>query len=294
MIGLAIIRELIRNEVEVLVLTNPSSTRNAGIPKHPLVTTEAVEMSAFSSFHTDKKYDAFFHLAWGGTHGDARNDMPLQLDNARAAVEAVRLASRIGCEVFIGAGSQAEYGRVPDGTKLAPDTPTFPETGYGIAKLCAGQMTRVECNALHIRHIWMRILSVYGPHDGEHTMVMSGIRQLLAGERPTYTKGEQMWDYLYCDDAARAFMLACEKAPDGAVYALGGGRVQPLRDYITTIRDLTAPQADIGFGEVPYYDKQVMYLCADIDTLTADTGFTPQTSFEEGIKQTLEWIKTEK
>ena len=52
---------------------------------------------------------------------------------------------------------------------------------------------------------------------------------------------------------------------------------------------MTAPNAELGIGEVPYADKQVMYLCADIGALTADTGFVPQTSFEDGIKETLAW-----
>ena len=50
---------------------------------------------------------------------------------------------------------------------------------------------------------------------------------------------------------------------------------------------------DIGFGEVDYYPGQVMYLCADISELTEDTGFVPEYSFEEGIKETVEWYRKE-
>ena len=122
-------------------------------------------------------------------------------------------------------------------------------------------------------------------------MVMSGIYAMLKGERPKYTKGEQMWDYLHCDDAARAFRLAAEKGRDGAVYCVGSGHVRPLREYIEIIGRYTNPDMELLFGEVPYYDKQVMYLCADISELTADTGFVPEISFEQGIKQTVKWCK---
>ena len=57
-------------------------------------------------------------------------------------MDAVNLAHRLGCEFFIGAGSQAEYGRVEG--KLNAQVPTNPENGYGMAKLCAGQMSRVD------------------------------------------------------------------------------------------------------------------------------------------------------
>lgn len=89
----------------------------------------------------DDSCDAFFHLAWTGTVGAARNDMFQQNKNVEYALEAVELAASLGCKIFVGAGSQAEYGRVEG--KLCADTPVFPENGYGIAKLCAGQMTRI-------------------------------------------------------------------------------------------------------------------------------------------------------
>ena len=216
----------------------------------------------------------------------------LQNKNVRAVLDAVHLAKSAGCRTFLGAGSQAEYGRV-DGVKLGPDTPVHPETGYGIGKLCAGQMSRILCQQLGMKHIWVRILSTYGPHDGLHTMVMSGIIKMLNRERPQYTKGEQMWDYLYCGDAARAFYLAAERGIDGSVYCIGSGQVRPLADYIRIIRDTIDPSVEVGMGEVPYYDKQVMYLCADIENLKKDTGFEPQVSFEEGIQRTVDWYKEE-
>ena len=292
MIGLAIIRKMIAENVEVLVIARPGSGRNARIPVHPLVTIKECDLSDLSGLDVEQGYDAFFHLAWAGTTGEARNDMDLQTANIRGTLEAVRLAHKLGCEVFVGAGSQAEYGRVPDGQKLSPDTPCFPENGYGIGKFCAGKMSRIEAEKLGMRHVWIRILSVYGPLDGMQSMVMSGMRQLCDGVRPQYTKGEQMWDYLYCDDAAEAFYLAAEKAPHASVYCLGSGKVRPLAEYITTIRDTVSPGADIGFGEIPYYPKQVMYLCADIDILSKDTGFLPKTSFEDGIRKTYEWYLT--
>ena len=211
--------------------------------------------------------------------------------NVKYALDAVNVAAVMGCSAFIGAGSQAEYGRVEG--KLNSQVPAFPENGYGMAKLCAGQMTRIQCEKLGIRHIWTRILSVYGPYDGSATMVMSTIGKLLRGEKPSCTKGEQMWDYLYSKDAGKAFYLLGEKGINGKVYCIGGGEARPLKDYIEDIRDAVNPQAEIGFGEVAYGPRQVMYLCADIQDLVKDTGFAPDYKFSEGIAETVEWCKKE-
>lgn len=294
MLGLALIQLFIQKKIEVLVIVRPDSKRRNALPVSDYVTVIECDLSNLLSIKEQlpDTYDAFFHFAWDGTFGEARNDMYLQNRNVKAVLDAVELAKAAGCTVFLGAGSQAEYGRV-DGIKLGPDTPTKPETGYGIGKLCAGQMSRILCQQMGMKHIWVRILSTYGPHDGLHTMVMSGIIKMLNQERPQYTKGEQMWDYLYCEDAARAFYLAAERGMDGSVYCIGSGQVRPLAEYITVIRDAINPGIEIGFGEIPYYDKQVMYLCADIANLQRDTGFQPEVSFEEGIRRTVQWYKEE-
>lgn len=291
MLGIALINRLLREDIEITAVIRPHSSRADRLPENSRVKIVECDLEELKQLpeKLNKTYDYFFHFAWDGTYGNARNDMFIQTKNIEATLHAVEAASHLGCEVFIGAGSQAEYGKVEG--KLAPDTPVNPETGYGMAKLCAGQMSRVMCKNKGIRHIWMRILSTYGPNDGMHTMIISGMLQMLRHEIPKYTKGEQMWDYLYCDDAANAFYLAALKGIDGSVYCLGSGQVHPLYEYIQDIRDIVAPGSDIGFGEIPYYPNQVMYLCADITKLTADTGFVPKTSFKDGIRKTEEWLK---
>lgn len=283
-IGTALIKKLVQNDVEVLVLTRKDSKRNHHILQHEKVRVCYCALNELEYFqnNSEEKYDVFFHLAWAGAAGAGRNDMYLQNANIKYALDAVAFAKRFGCHTFIGTGSQAEYGRF-NGV-LKADTPTFPEMGYGYAKLCAGQMTRAYAHQLGIRHIWTRILSIYGPNDGKQSMVSSVIQQLQAGQIPKCTYGEQMWDYLYSEDAAEALRLLVEKGKDGKTYVLGSGKVKPLAEYITQIRNIVAPHAKIGFGEIPYSEKQVMYLCADISELKKDTGWQPMIEFNEGIK----------
>lgn len=290
-IGIALCRCLIEAGVTVYAVTRPESLRARELPKNDklyvipcgLGQMETLEGRIVSSA------DVFFHLAWDGTIGKERNNTEFQLQNVKYTVQAVRAAEKLGCKVFIGAGSQAEYGRV-NGV-LKPDTPCFPETGYGIAKLCAGQMSRLECEKSGIDHIWIRILSVYGPHDGPMTMITRTIQTLLRGEKPKLTAGEQLWDYLYTTDAAEALYRAALFGRNRAIYPLGSGRAYPLRSYVETIRDAIDPSLELGFGEIPYGHRQVMWLQADLDALEHDTGFEPKMPFETGIRETIEWIR---
>ncbi len=301
-IGMALVKKCIENGIRMVLLVNPDSPRLARIPSDPLVcvikcglsdmkdaSLETLFPEGLDPSGSPDSFDAFIHLAWGGTFGDSRNDTALQKKNEEYSLDAVRLAHRLGCSVFVGAGSQAEYGRV-EGV-LRSDTPCNPENEYGRYKLASSSDTRKLCKELGMRHVWPRILSIYGPFDGEKTMVMSLIRTLLEGKKPSLTKGEQMWDYLYADDAASAMLLLAQHGKDGGIYPIGSGSARPLCEYIKIIRDQIDPDLPLGFGEIPYSDKQVMHLCADISDLTKDTGFRPAVDFAEGAKRTIEWVR---
>lgn len=290
-IGIALINCLIENGIEVLAVCREDSKRINSIPNHNLVKIVKLNLNEIYKLSDiiSERYDVFYHLGWEGTFGNSRNNMWGQMKNIQYTLDAVEVAAKLGCYKFIGAGSQAEYGRVEG--KLTALTPTFPENGYGIAKLCAGQMSRILCEQKNMDHIWTRILSVYGPYDGENTMIMSVIRKLAHGEKPSLTEGKQQWDYLYSKDAGYAMYLLGEKGVSGKIYCIGSGQTKALSEYVEILRDNISKDLELGFGEIAYAPKQVMHLCADITDLEIDTGFEPKYSFEDGIKETIEWYK---
>lgn len=291
MIASALIRTLIEKNVSVYALCRPGDPKDDEFFKSPLVTAIDADIADFASVPSkiSEKCDVLYHFAWLGTFGGTRNDTYIQNDNIKYTLDAVKLAYDTGCECFVSAGSQAEYGRTSE--KLTAETHANPETGYGIAKYTAGKLSRMYANQLGIRHCWVRILSVFGQKGNPNSIIMSSLDKMLRGEYTSYTKGEQQWDFLHCDDAALAFYLIGEKGKDGAVYPLGSGKTRLLSEYITAMRDCVAPSLKIGIGDLPYNEGQVMYLCADITALTNDTGFVPALTFEEGIARTAEWLK---
>lgn len=218
-----------------------------------------------------------------------RFDMYLQNRNVRYSLDAAKAAKELNCKVFIGAGSQAEYG-VKSGV-MRPNTFPAPVSGYGMAKLCAGQMTRHMCRQYGIRHIWPRILSVYGIGDGQQTLISSAILKMLDKKRFSMTAGDQIWDYLYSADAAEAFIAMAERGVDGSVYVLGSGQTKTLKEYVTIIRDLVDSTLEIGFGDIPYNQDQVMHMEADNSSLIEETGWHPRTKFEDGVEQVINRLR---
>jgi Nucleoside-diphosphate-sugar epimerases len=292
MIGASLVNDLLKNGYEVLALIRKGEKAGNNLLNHAALRMAICELEDMQGFtFEDAGYDVFFHFAWEGAFGPLRDDAALQLRNIQYTLDALGLAKRLGCKHFIGAGSQAEYGRIEHGVALSPETPVWPLSGYGIAKLAAGQLGKLRAKNLGLWFNWVRILSVYGPMEKPHSLTMSTILKLLDGEKTSFTKGEQVWDFLFCEDAASAFRLIGEKGHDGQVYVLGSGQPITLKEALITLCKAVDPEADAGLGELPYPVGQVMYLQADISKLTEETGFIPQVPYEQGILKTIKWVR---
>lgn len=231
--------------------------------------------------------EVVFHLAWSGVTGAFRNDPAQITRNVTGSLEIFEAAQEAGCRCWVGVGSQAEYG--PQQDALREDMTAHPETAYGVAKLCTGTLTEKLCTMTGTRFLWLRLLATYGPMDDPRHLLPTVIAQLLRGERPALTPGEQRWDYLYIDDAVEAIArLALETGAEG-VFNLGSGEAPTVHAIVEQARDIINPALPLGFGEVPYRPDQVMRLQADITKLKTATGWEPTISLAEGLQRTIEW-----
>lgn len=284
-VGSAVVRRSLNKGLNVTCIVHKDSKRLGNLPQSERVHVVECDLRDYCTLNMDRQYDAFVHMSWEKTFGSSRDDAEVQMRNIQYTLDAVQLAHRCGCKVFVGAGSQAEYGVQEQ--DLTPCLPVNPESGYGIAKYAAGKLSAMLCKSLGIRQNWVRILSVYGPNDGENTLISYVIRELKAGRSPELTKCEQMWDYLYADDAADAILAVAENGVDGKAYPLGSGKGRKLSEYIEDMRNIINPSISVKFGAKEYYPHQPMHLVADINDLSEDTGWKPSFSFTNGINQIL-------
>ena len=284
-IGIALCEECVTNGIGVVAIIRPESSKCSLIPKSNLIEIVESELSDYDSINSEGIHaDAFFHLAWASTDGAAARDNTYdQADNIQAILKAVELAERCKCKVFVGAGSQAEYGRTDE--VLTGDTACKPETAYGMTKLCAGMLSRLLCRQKGIDHVWTRILSAYGPNCSKRTVISYAVDTLLRGEKPILSDGRQVWDFIYISDVVRALLACARSGVSGKTYVIGYGKSKLLREFLEEVRDILSPGQDMGFGERPYNADAVMHLECDISDLTADTGFVPTVDFEEGIQR---------
>lgn len=286
-IGAALAKLLLQEQREVAVLLRAGSCVDrihALLPKLNVFYGDMREIGGYSSLVAQFKPNAIIHLAWSGVQGKDRNSS-IQVQNISASSALYELAERIGCDVFVGMGSQAEYG--PTSGRINEMTPTRPTTVYGAAKLSTGLLLERLAVASGRHLAWLRLFSSYGPGDDPSWLLQYLTRTLLARGRPALTAAQQMWDYIYVDDVARAVMSVMDQRVDG-IYNLGSGQAYKLEHVILKIRDLIDPRLPLGFGEVPYRPDQVMHLEADIARLKMVTGWVPKTTLDEGLLNVVE------
>lgn len=289
-LGIALIKECIANGIRVIAFVHRGSKNENRVPDSKFVHKVYCSLEEMENLDVgEMTADAFIHLAWGHTNRSVRNEIKPQIDNVKYSIDSVILADRMKCKVYVGAGSQAEYGRKNE--IINEMTSVNPETAYGMAKLCSAQMTRLECKKRGLRHVWPRIFSTYGPNTQDTSILNYAIKELLQGKKPSLTGCDQIWDFLYVEDAARALLLLADQGKDGETYCIASGKSLPMREYIEITKNLIDHELNIGYGDILYDTNTVMHLEADVNKIRNEVGFVPETGFEAGIKKTIDWAR---
>jgi nucleoside-diphosphate-sugar epimerase len=234
--------------------------------------------------------DAFYHLAWAGVSTTLKNDAAVQVSNITLTLKALYAAKQCKAKKVICPGSTSEYATC--GEAVTGKNVPAPADMYAASKVAAHFMAQQYARQLDVPFIWLLIASIYGPGRHDNNVITYCINQLLDGKKPSTTKLEQQWDYLFVEDLIAALVLVGEKGVPGSVYPVGSGVSRPLAEFITTLRDKIDPALPLGIGEVPYKTEKIDHSIIDISLLQRDTGFMPAVSFEEGIEKTIAYFKS--
>lgn len=288
-IGIALIELLLSKEYEVTAIIRPNSLRKMLLmQKFPGIVVSECELKNLNKVNlSQKKYDMLFHIGWTSDFVDSRFNLEGQSQNIQYCEYAVELAAKYECLKFLCIGSQAECGVVE--SPINSFTKDNPMTAYAEAKCIAYEKTKRLCRKYAINQYWPRLLSAYGPYDRDTTMVMSCIRACKEKRVLELTPAEQIWDYVYVKDVARALFAIMEKGTPEKKYSIASGVGRPLNEYINIIAGIMKCREVLkGIGKKEYAANQVMYLVGDIEELFADTGTRMNYTFERGICETID------
>lgn len=290
-IGSAVVYEFLSQGDRIIVLTRHGSDQSK--LEHFKTVIRIVKYNKLNDIEliytlSNINIDVLVHCGWQGVAGADRNAQ-YQIDvNIPTTLHSVELCKSLNIKRWIGVGSQAEYGNL--NYKINETSPTMPTTLYGRAKLEAGSAALGLCDKNKIVGSWLRIFSTYGPNDAPNWFLPYVIQEFLAGRSPQLTKCEQLWDYLYISDAAKAITATANSSAKG-IFNLGSGSCHTLRFYIETIRAILNTPLLPQYGVIDYRSDQVMHLEADISRITHSTGWHPAVNILDGLRNTIEFEK---
>lgn len=293
-IGQWLIKELVKEGVEVTAVVRSRNSDLTGIQggsNVKIVYCEMEKIDALPKMIGKQGYDVFYHLAWSGSTGKERAEYGTQLQNVKWTCNAVRAAGNIGCRRFVGTGTLAEM----DVQSYIPLDGTLPNTvsNYGTAKIAAHYMSKAECCASGVEHLWAYLPNTYGMGNRTANFVNFASKTMLLGQPADFTSGEQMYDFVYVSDVVHALYLIGEKGCAMSSYYIGSTKPVPLKYYIIKIRDAINPNIELHLGAVPFHGTELKAEMFDCQKLVDDTGYQPKVAFEDGIVTTVDWLKQE-
>ena len=294
-VGSALTKELLSRGFKITVAVRPGfnaeeNTRLNGLDVK-IIPCDLADISKLPDKLAGETFDLWYQFAWQGLFNEPLLDYNIQIGNIQYVMDAIVSAKKLGCEKFIGAGSLTQY----ELRTLEGQTNPFDKHRvYKTAKLACEYMGRSVAATEGIQFFWPLITNIFGEGEKSPRLINSMIRKLLSGKRQSLSEASQIYDFIHISDAARAFSDIGQKGAEGKTYVIGSGGAKPLKEFLTELRDIVNPNAELGFGEMEfngiYLDKQDY----DISELTNDTGFAPLLTFAEGIKRTKQWIENEK
>lgn len=289
-LGSHVTRALLDRGADVAILRRPRSDPRRIVDvlaRVRVIEGDLTDLGPAEPAVRDFRPEVLLHLAWHGVRGPERNGPAQVAVNVPATVDLVQLAHQVGVSCWVGLGSQEEYGRHSE--VLSEGTPLRPVSLYGATKLGCGMIARALCEVRGLRFLWLRLFAAYGPDDEPTRLVPHTICALRAGRRPALTGGEQRWDMLYADDAARGILATVDAGCEG-IFNLASGRAATVREIASNIAELIDPSRPLGFGELPYRVDEQFDLRADVTKLRRATGWNPRVDLREGLARTVAWF----
>ena len=197
-----------------------------------------------------------------------------------------------GIQRFHQVGTDEVYGDLPlDRPDLffTEDLPLQASSPYSASKASADLLTMAYHRTYGLPVTISRCSNNYGPYQFPEKLIPLMIANALADKPlPVYGTGENVRDWLYVEDHCRAIDMILENGKVGEVYNIGGHNERSNLDVVKTIlKQLGKPESLITFvGDRKGHDLRY---AIDPSKIHGELGWLPETKFDDGIRQTIDW-----
>jgi len=279
---------------EVLIVDNFSTGRRENVPSGARVEEIDLVSPDLVGVVKDFSPEIVDHHA---AHADVRQSVEDPAYDAQVNVvgmlSLINAAVVAGARKFIFASSGGAIYGDPDVVPCDETHPERPVSPYGASKK-AGEVYLDTMSRVHgIDYTILRYPNVYGPRQHPYTeegqVVAIFSRLMLAGRVPTiFGDGEQERDFVFVGDIVAANLRALEVG-SGGTFNIGTGQGLTVNDLYRRLKELTGYQGEVKYA--PSRAGEVYRIALDASRARAGLGWEPKTSLDEGLRETVDWIR---
>ncbi len=295
-LGRNMIRRLCYEGYKVYALIRPESMNKSLLPKHKNVMPVICKLTDISENAelAGKRFDAFYHFAWGGVNRDQIDDESIHAQNMEDSLKVVQSAVELNCGCFIFAGSRSEYGPLRE--QFHEAAACHPQVAYGRFKKKFGDIASDLCRDTDTQYIHARIFSVYGMDDHPWSLIYTAISKMLRNETMEFSAGTQLWNFMNVRDMTD-LLLTFQKnrnlipINDNCIFNVATDDIRPLREFIEEIYRITGSTSELRFGSFKQSPDSELSLLPDMTKVESVFGWKQKISFADGIQEIVEQVK---
>ncbi len=201
-------------------------------------------------------------------------------------------------EVYGALALDSPEGEPPFGTDFfREDTSYNPHSPYSASKAASDHFVRSFHDTYGLPTVISNCSNNYGPYQFPEKLIPLFINNIRHGKPlPVYGKGENVRDWLYVEDHARAIDLIFHEGKDGETYNIGGfnewKNIDLIKVMIKTVDRILGHPEGHSLGLITYVPDRLGHdarYAIDSTKLKTELGWQPSLQFEEGIEKTVRW-----
>lgn len=314
-IGSALIRYLVANRLaEVVNLDKLTYAGNleslkevASSPLYHFTKLDICDMEGVSKLFAEFQPDAIIHLA-AESHVDRSIDAPLAFVRTNITGTATLLQCALDYWKALPDDRKAEfrfqhvstdevYGSLGKDGYFTEQTPYDPKSPYSASKASSDHLVRAWHHTFGLPVLLSNCSNNYGPyHFPEKLIPLVTLNALDGKPLPIYGRGDNVRDWLFVEDHAKALWLIHRKGVPGETYNIGGHNERTNLEVVQTICRILD---ELRPKESGHYEDQIVFVqdrpghdrryAIDPQKLRSGLGWKPEETFDSGIRKTIQW-----
>jgi len=259
-------------------------------PRHVFVKGDICDAALVKQTVEEHNIDAIVHFA-AESHVDRSLVEPGVFieTNVQGTLTLLKVALEKQMERFVQVSTDEVYGSLGKEGFFTESTPLSPNSPYSASKAAADMLVQAYGHSWGLRYNITRCSNNYGQYQFPEKMIPLMINNALNDkELPVYGDGLYVRDWLYVYDHCTAVWKVLTEAQPGTVYNIGGNNEKTNLEVVGLILERLGKPASLirHVKDRPGHDRRY---AIDSSKMMSELGWRPSVTFEEGIRQTIDW-----